>query len=287
VRAQDGPQAPIYTSTADGGETALASDKSTFAPGMRLLPQGIRADTHRLYNVLRTLDDLVDDDRPEAKERVEAVEHWARGEPADTYETRILTELAGRHALPKQAFLDFCQGMRHDISRVVIHTEEELELYCQRAGGSVGIMLAHLLGSSGPEAEQKMATLGRAMQRTNILRDIDEDAAHDRVYIARSSIERFGAPIPGARADLLRDQIARADSLYDRAAGATSLLASGQRGMALCTTLYREILRQIERDGYGRTPGRAVVPAWRRHLLIAEHRLRLRGKASKRAPAQP
>jgi Squalene/phytoene synthase len=83
-----------------------------------------------------------------------------------------------------------------------IHTEEDLELYCRRAGGSVGIMLARLLGSSGPEGETKMATLGRAMQRTNILRDIDEDAAHGRVYLSRSTIERFGAPTPGAHATI-------------------------------------------------------------------------------------
>jgi phytoene synthase len=275
------------TSTANGGIASLASDKSTFAPGLPLLPRDVRTDIHRLYHVLRTLDDLVDDDRPEAAQRVDAVERWARGEHADTYETRILTELSQRHMLPKQAFLDFCQGMRHDIARATIHTEDDLELYCQRAGGSVGIMLARILGSSRPEAEAKMATLGRAMQRTNILRDIDEDATHGRAYIARSTIERFGAPAPGARADLLRDQIARADELYEQAAGAASLLACGQRGMELCATLYREILRQIERDGYGRTPGRAVVPTWRRQLLIAQHRLGLRGRHPTLSPARP
>jgi phytoene synthase len=224
---------------------------------------------------LRTLDDLVDDDQPQAAQRIDAVERWARNEHADTSETRVLTELSRRHVLPAQALLDFCQGMRHDIARAVIHSEDDLELYCQRAGGSVGIMLACLLGTSRPVGEAKMATLGRAMQRTNILRDIDEDASHGRVYIARSTIDRFGAPTPGARAELLRDQIARADELYEQAAGATSLLARGRQGMALCTTLYREILRQLERDGYGRTPGRVIVPAWRRCLLIAEHRLGL------------
>jgi phytoene/squalene synthetase len=272
------PERRICTHSADGYKAALASDKSTFAPGLPLLPQDIRADIQRLYHLLRTLDDLVDDDHPHAEQRVDAVERWARNEHADTYETRILNELSRRHTLPKQAFLDFCRGMRHDIARAVIHTEDDLELYCQRAGGSVGVMLARLLGSSRPEAETKMAILGRAMQRTNILRDIDEDAVHGRVYIARSTIERFGAPTAGTRAELLRDQIARADELYEQAADATSRLARGQRGMALCATLYREILRQIERDGYGRLPGRVVVPAWRRHLLIAQHRLGLRGR---------
>lgn len=269
-----------------GGATS-APDGSTLAPGLRLLPSDMRADVYRLYDVLRTLDDLVDDDQPQAAQRVDAIERWARNEPADTYETRILSELSQRHTLPAHALLEFCEGMRHDIVRAVIHSEEDLELYCQRAGGSVGIMLARLLGSSGPDSEAKMATLGRAMQRTNIVRDIDEDASHGRVYIARSTIERFGAPTPGAREELLRDQIARADELYEQAADATSLLASGQRGMALCTTLYREILRQIERDGYGRAPGRVVVPAWRRHLLIAKHRLVLHNRHVIRFAARP
>lgn len=270
------------TVTAVSGGAALVSDESTLAPGLRLLPGDARTDVYRLYSVLRTLDDLVDDDQPQAAERIDAVERWARNESAETPETQQLTELSQRHTLPSQAILQFCQGMRHDIARAIIHTEDDLELYCQQAGGSVGIMLACLLGTIRPEGEQKMATLGRAMQRTNILRDIDEDAAHGRVYIACSTIERFGAPTPGERAKLLRDQITHADELYEQAADATSLLARGQRGMALCTTLYREILRQIERDGYGRKPGRAIVPAWRRRLLIAEHRLGLQ-----RNPALP
>ncbi|HXP99889.1 MAG TPA: squalene/phytoene synthase family protein [Solirubrobacteraceae bacterium] len=272
-----------HIDNSNNGGKAQVADGSTLAPGLRMLPSDARADVYRLYDVLRTLDDLVDEERPHAARRVEAVERWACNEPADTYETRVLSELSQRHSLPAGAFLEFCAGMRHDISRAVICDEEELELYCQRAGGSVGIMLTHILGSAGAECETRMATLGRAVQRTNILRDIDEDATHGRVYVARSTIERFGAPLPGGRAELLRDQIARADELYEQAAGATSLLASGQPGMTVCAALYREILRQIERDGYGRTPGRAVVPAWRQSLLIAEYCVKPRRNSTSHA----
>jgi len=162
--------------------------------------------------------------------------------------------------------------MRHDLARTAIETENDLELYCHYVGGTVGIMLTALLGTSHPEGETKMATLGAAMQCTNILRDIDEDLAHDRIYIARSTIERFGFPTPGAREDLLRDQIARADALYEDGLGAIPLLASGRRAMGLSAALYREILRQIERSGYGCTPGRVVVPTWRKRVLISQHR---------------
>ncbi len=113
-----------------------------------------------------------------------------------------------------------------------------------------------------------MATLGIAMQRTNILRDIDEDLAHGRMYIARTTIKRFGIPRPGSREDLMRDQIARADALYERGQGAIALLNAGGRAMALSVVLYREILRQLEREGFGRKPGRVTVPTWRKQLLI-------------------
>jgi phytoene synthase len=255
---------PLPDSESLGTAAPLTPDESTLAPGIRLLPRESREDVYRLYDILRTLDDLVDDRQPEAEERVEAVERWAEGEDVDTYETRRLKQLEERHALPKGAFVDFCAGMRHDIERRVIHDEEDFERYAQQAGGSVGVMLACLLGGHGPEAEAKMSALGRAMQRTNILRDIDEDTVHGRVYIARSAIERFGEPLPGARAELLREQIARADELFDEAEDGLRLLARGRFGMTVCTILYREILRQLERD---------VVPVWRRRMLVARCRL--------------
>jgi phytoene synthase len=259
------------------GTDEMAADRSTFAPALALLPASLKADVQRLYRVLRTLDDLVDDDDPRAGQRVAAVERWAReeGQELQTPETRALADLAQRYPLPRNALMEFCQGMRHDIARASIDTEADFARYCQQAGGSVGIVLANMLGTTHPDCEHKMATLGRAMQVTNILRDIDEDFAHGRVYIAQSTIERFGHPTPGAREALLRHQIAHADALFDESAGAIPHLRNGRRAMALSATLYREILRQIERDGFGRNPGRSVIPGWRLRLLTARHHLTL------------
>jgi 15-cis-phytoene synthase len=247
------------------------TDTSTFAPGFRLLPGDVRPQIEQLYLILRTLDDLVDEEQPQASERVHAAARWARGERADSPETRMLDDLA-EHGLARSALIDFCDGMRADMNHVQSATEDELELYCQRVGGSIGVMLAQLLGASA-ECEAKMATLGRAAQRTNILRDIDEDREHGRVYLARSTIERFGTPLPGAREALMRDQIARADALYEQGLQAIELLPRGRRAIALWIGLYREILRQLERNGLGRRAERAVVPAWRRRMFVARHRL--------------
>jgi 15-cis-phytoene synthase len=275
----DTPAATTVTQAPRQGAAAMVADESTFAPGLKLLSGQLKEDVQRLYQVLRTLDDLVDEDNPRAEQRVQAVERWAHDEQADTPETKALAELATRHPLPRDALLEFCQGMRHDIARASVETEEDFKRYCQQAGGSVGIVLAGMLRAAGEDAESKravergMATLGRAMQVTNILRDIDEDLTHERLYISRSAIERYGFPAPGAREELLRDHIARADALYEEGAGAIPLLREGRQAMALSADLYREILRQIEREGFGRRPGRAVVPASRRRLLIAKHRL--------------
>ncbi len=257
---------------------------STFSTGILLLPSQLQADARRLYHLLRTIDDLVDENDLRAAQRVDAIERWALGHKVDTPETRTLTDLSRRYPLSTQAVIEFCRGMRHDLAGAAIETESDLELYCQDVGGTVGIMLAALLGTSHPDGERKMATLGAAMQWTNILRDIDEDHEHGRLYIARSTIERFGFPTPGAREALLRDQIARADALYQEGLGAIPLLRNGRQAMGLSAVLYREILRQIERDSYGRKPGRVVVPAWRKRLLTTEHRLRHR---STRTRAQP
>ena len=267
------PLSSTISRTTKQRDPASVLAASTFSTGIRLLPPDLQADARRLYYVLRTVDDLVDEHHPQATHRVQAIESWASGQQTETPETRILAALSRRYPLSPQAVIEFCQGMRHDLSHAAIETEDDLELYCQYVGGTVGVMLAGLFGTSHPAGETKMAILGKAMQRTNILRDIDEDLAHDRLYISRTTIERFGFPSPGARETLLRDQIARTDELYEEGLSAIPFLRRGARAMALSTTLYREILRQIEREGYGRTPGRVAVPTWRRHLLTAKHRL--------------
>lgn len=244
---------------------------STFSAGLLLLPRSLQGDARRLYYLLRTIDDLVDEGDPRASERVEALEDWARGGHPDTPEAQTLAQLSQRYPLSPQAFVDFCKGMRADLTGAVMKTEADLERYCEYAGGAVGVMLAGLLGTSHPDGEAKMATLGTAMQRTNILRDIDEDLARGRVYIAASTIKRFGFPYPGQREDLLRNQIARADGLFAEGLTAIPLLRDGRRAMGISGVLYREILRQIERDGFGRKAGRAKVPSWRKRVLIARY----------------
>ena len=245
----------------------------TFALACRLLPRTVRADVYVLYLVFRTLDDLVDEGAPDAAHRVAAVEDWAHGRPGPaTREVDALEDLATRHPLPRSAMADFCEGMRWDLDETAFRTEAELDAYCYRVAGTVGIVMASLLGTTDDaRARPAAAALGLAMQRTNILRDLDEDGATGRTYLAREITDRFGAPLPGAREALLRDQIAKADARYEEGIAGIALLRSGRSAVRAAAWMYREILRQIEREGYGARPGRAAVPR-RRKLWVAATR---------------
>lgn len=241
----------------------------TFALSCRLLPAGIRDDVYLLYLAFRGLDDLVDGGDPAASARLEAVERWTRGEPGSSRESRIFADVATRRALPREAIRDFCAGMRDDLAARPIETEGDLDRYCYRVAGTVGLVMAGVLGTRSAGAERQAVALGMAMQRTNILRDIDEDLAAGRVYLARETLDRLGSAAPGARELLLRDQIERADALYEEGAAGVPALVHGRRGVAAAAAMYQEILRQIEREGYGRDPGRAVVPRRRRFAVAA------------------
>jgi phytoene synthase len=271
----------------DGGDPLLAEARSTtrqvartFSLACRLLPRGLRDDVYLLYLVFRTLDDLVDERQPDAAERVAAVERWCREGAVGSREAAVLADLARRHPLPRDALLDFCRGMRDDLAGEPIRSEAELDAYCYRVAGTVGVVMAAVLGTreeaarpGDPPPREAAAALGMAMQRTNILRDIEEDRANGRVYLPRETLARFGGLEALADDDrreaLLRDQIARADALYDRGLTGLRTLVHGRRAIAAAAAMYREILRQIERDGYGRRAGRAVVPRRRKLLLAA------------------
>ncbi|MEI6625957.1 MAG: phytoene/squalene synthase family protein [Thermoleophilia bacterium] len=242
----------------------------TFSVAARLLPATVRRDVTLLYLVLRTLDDLVDEQSPEAAAAVAAVETWlVTGEPT-TRETIILDDLSNRHSLPRPAVVAFLQGMRDDLEVPNIQTEGDLDVYCYRVAGAVGEMMASILGVWNDQAWNAARALGNAMQRTNILRDVDEDLANGRIYLARDTLDRFGITDLATqdRTALYQDQIARAETLYDQGMSGIPMLIHGGRSIAAAGSMYREILREIERGGYGARRERSVVSRHRKALLV-------------------
>jgi phytoene synthase len=243
----------------------------TFHLASRLLPRAVRRDVLLLYLVLRTLDDAVDEGAPDAAAQLDAVERWLDGGAPETREAAVLADLDARHGLPRAALRAFLQGMRDDLQPPRIVTEADLDLYCYRVAGAVGELMTAILGVTRDDAWGAARALGLAMQRTNVLRDVDEDLANGRVYLASETLARFGVDDlrSADRSALYRDQIARADALYDQGLAGVDALVHGGRAIAAAGRMYREILRQIEREGLGARRTRAVVPRRRKLVLVA------------------
>lgn len=245
----------------------------TFSLATRLLPARVRQDVYLLYWVCRRLDDLVDGCDPEARRRIDEVRRWAEGGSVAGREEAVLEVLANRHPeLPLEAVADFCAGQESDLRPRAFETEEELDLYCYQVAGTVGRMMAAILGTQSSEADRHARALGIAMQRTNILRDLDEDIALGRVYVPRATLEATGTVdlVDGDRSESLRYEIAMADRWYSIGHEGIGLLANGARQVRAAALMYQEILRQIERDGLGAVrPRRAVVPRSHKARILA------------------
>lgn len=256
----------------------------SFALAARFLPRDVRDDINLLYLALRRLDDLVDLEAPsgsaqraDAQQRLAAIRTWlSTGAVADAGgdELAIFVDLQRRTpALPTDAIGAFLDGMESDLAGPVMASDADLDLYCYQVAGTVGRLMAALLGVRGgddAQADRAARALGAAMQRTNILRDIDEDLANGRVYLPATALRRVGLdPAAASGPTSLRDgdrralymaEIARADAEYEVGVAGIRHLLNGGRSIRVAGHLYREILRQIERDGYGvRRPHRPVV----------------------------
>ena len=185
-------------------------------------------------------------------------------------ELAALRDTIRRFGVPEQPFQDLVSGMEMDVAGHRYASFADLELYCFRVAGTVGLLLCPVLGTSDARATAAAADLGRAMQLTNILRDVREDLARGRVYLPEDELAAFGL----SREDLargvvddrwrafMRCQIARARAYYTQAAaGAHWLTGFGTRRMVkLMGALYGGILRDIEARGHDVFSGRAHVP---------------------------
>jgi phytoene synthase len=254
----------------------LAQHSKSFAFAGRLLPAWCRDDAAALYAWCRRCDDAVDGPR-DAVARAAAVERL-RAELARIYDAGNESDpvLAGfqavvrRHAIPRHYPGDLVDGMAMDVGAVRYRTFDELLLYCYRAAGTVGLMMAQIMGVRDSSASRRAADLGIAMQLTNICRDVAEDAARDRIYLPADILEacrRPGDPegeVARAVAELLR----RADDFYTSAdAGLPALPLRCAIGIRAARLIYAEIGRVIARRQFDTRAGRAVVSRGRKTWL--------------------
>ncbi|QYU68066.1 squalene/phytoene synthase family protein [Leptolyngbya sp. 15MV] len=219
--------------------------KSSFARGMLVLKGERRRALFAVYGFCRAVDDIADAAMPEAEKRRFLAE-WRH--KLDTPDCALSRELAAARQgfdLPRAELDAMIAGMETDAAPSLrVADEGALDLYCRRVAGSVGALAVRIFGA--PDAHGFGLRLGHTFQLVNILRDADEDAALDRVYVPRSLLDRHGVPVGDAPAIVVHPGFA---------ACCEALAARAQAGFAQAeaelATLDRRLLdRMLARSGH-------------------------------------
>ncbi len=262
-------------------EQITLSHARTFSLASKLLPADKRRAAYALYAFCRIADDLVDQaDAGNTMELAQQLDAYRSqlhaaldGRPTGPV-FREIAWLAGRFELSPAPLFELLDGVGRDIVITDYETWGDLERYCQGVASSVGEMCTYVFGvPAGPamrdHAIQYARILGTAMQLTNILRDVGEDAQRGRCYLPADDLARFGLSTDEVLTDrhLARDprwrpmmayEVSRARALYAAALPGIALLApDAQRCAAACATGYAGILSAIEAQGYDTISARA------------------------------
>lgn len=260
----------------------------TFYLGTLLMPMAKRRAIWAIYVWCRRTDELMDSPEAQMRPVVELAERL------DAWEQRTRALFAGQvrdgldlvmantlelYPQPLQPYLDMIQGMRMDLTKHRYSTFAELELYCYRVAGTVGLMTQEVMGvdpaytsapwSERPDTSKAAVALGIANQLTNILRDVGEDRGRGRIYLPLDELERFGYSESDLMAGLVNDnwralmrfQLERARAWFARSEAGVRWLAPDARWPVWASLrLYRGILDVIEQHGYDVFTKRAYVP---------------------------
>ena len=253
---------------------------ANFFYGIRLLPPEKRRAMCAAYAFAREIDDIGDGDlAPEQKlaalDELQGRLYGANGtEP--TPMMVALGDATRRFDLPVDAFDDLIAGVRTDIYPARFETFDETVLYCRRVAGSIGRLCLAIFGSADRERAVALADdLGVAMQLTNILRDVREDATNGRVYLPREDLVRFEVPdfpegSPEALSALIEFQAARAREWFDRGLELVPLLDTRSASCVLAMTgIYRRLLDRISESPQLVMERRVSLPGWEKAWVAA------------------
>jgi len=242
---------------------------SSFYWAMRLLPAHKREALFAIYAFCREVDDIADGDQSR-EEKIVALDRWRKkiedlytGKPGDEI-TRALTPAVEAFKLRKKDFIAVIEGMEMDArGPIVAPSLEELDLYCDRVASAVGRLCIHAFGEPTPAGERVADRLGRALQLTNILRDVEEDAAINRLYLPAEFLAEADIAITSPQqvaADArLHKVIAAVGALAEQA------FADSEAAIALCDKnavrpavvmmrVYRQHLDRIRDNNWNLVP---------------------------------
>ncbi len=247
---------------------------SSFFWGMRLLPRARRQAMYALYAYCRAVDDIADEPGDRG-ERQRELDRW-RAEIGRLYAghptgpiTSALRQPVAAFDLPQAEFLAIIDGMEMDLSGTMCAPSvAELEAYCRRVAGAVGRLSIRIFGAREPEAEALALSLGEALQLTNILRDLWEDAARGRLYLPRELLDTHGiatripsevlshAALPRVCAELAaraRERFRHSRALLERCD------RRRLRPSIVMMEVYERLLARMERRGWRRQAARVRV----------------------------
>jgi phytoene synthase len=240
-----------------------------------------------LYGFARVADDLVDERAPgDTPDRIrlklrEMQEELRRAADGRSVQPRfvVLGETVRRYQIPFEPFDDLIAGLEMDLEARRYPTFADLELYCYRVAGTVGLMITPVAGYvRGSPALEHAKTLGTAMQLTNILRDVGEDLRRGIVYLPEEDLARFGLSQADLRAgrrdapfrDFMEFQIKRARRLYDEGLALIPLMTSvrGRAAFRFAADAYSGILEKIRTNGYDVFSQRAALSLGEKLALV-------------------
>jgi phytoene synthase len=244
---------------------APAAAKSSFYAGMRVLPKAEREAMYGIYAFCRAVDDIADDQQGAPADRQAALDRWTR-DLDDLYaggsggQAAYLGPAVERFGLARVDFQAVIDGMAMDVARnIVCPSAAELDLYCDRVASAVGRLSVRVFGMEPAPGRDLAHHLGRALQLTNILRDLDEDAAIGRLYLPREGIAAAGIAQTGIApilADPRIDRVCRGVAAQAQAhfEASRAILGTHRQGHLIAPRLmaaaYAELLRRMTRAGW-------------------------------------
>lgn len=278
-------------------ETSRITRKSAsnLALAFIILPPDQRQAMSALYAFCREVDDIADEDSNPVARRREQLALWRQdirracsGGTPELIVNRELQPAIVRYQLPLDLFESLLDGVEMDLETLRYHSWEELEVYCYRVASVVGLLSIRIFGQDTPPGREYALALGKALQLTNILRDVWNDAHRGRIYLPQTELAQSGVTdaeiLSGkwsARYEQLAGRVAaRASAYYDKA---RSVLPQESRKAMVASELmgavYWRLLKKLKAarfDVFAREPVRLskahkaglVLRAWAGHKIL-------------------
>jgi phytoene synthase len=265
--------------------TAMVKQSGTsFYYGMKILPAARRDAMYGIYAFCRVVDDIADDDTVPFEQKRGALQAWRERIAAvfqgwsDDAVTRVLAEIAPLYGLHEKDFVAIIDGMEMDAGvPIVAPPMPVLDLYCDRVAAAVGRLSVRVFGDASNAAEDVAYALGRALQLTNILRDVGEDSARGRLYLPHEYLEEAGAGFTVAEAlaspalPAVCEKLARLAEKYfaQTEAALKNCDRRAMRPARLMAASYRPLLGRLRKRGYDYRGERVSLSKWEKLAAAA------------------